>query len=372
MSRNVRVLHCTPEDVFEVLSDGWLYPSWVVGASRMREVDETWPMAGAELHHSFGVWPALIDDKTVVEEFIPSRMMVMRARGWPIGEARVTIDVKPRGHECVVRIQEEAIAGPGRFVPQQLLDVPLHWRNNETLHRLAYLAEGRAADRLGATTTAEKEMAGTGEQSDTDADSQRRGASSASTDPADAAKLQGDQLADAARGGDGTENAMSKGSGESETAPVTSTDGVEQADASGEPVSLEDSWNPLAGAGESEPVTSPADGAGEPGTVGTQAGDADLDDAVTSVRAVESEGGVSPSENAGENHQATEDAEASVPETASTEPGSAPAETASEPGSAPAQAASSEPGSAPAEAASAAPKPPRNRATSAGSGAPST
>ena len=83
MSRNVRVLQCTPEDVFEVLGDGWLYPSWVVGASRMREVDETWPMAGAELHHSFGVWPALINDKTVVEEFIPSRLMVMRARGWP-------------------------------------------------------------------------------------------------------------------------------------------------------------------------------------------------------------------------------------------------------------------------------------------------
>ncbi len=164
MSRNVRVLHCTPEDVFEVLSDGWLYPSWVVGASRMREVHETWPMPGAELHHSFGMWPVLLDDKTIVEEFVPSRMMVMRARGWPIGEARVTIDVKPRGDECVVRIQEEAIAGPGRLVPQQLLDLPLHWRNAETLHRLAYLAEGRAVSRTHAST-AEKEMAMTGEQS---------------------------------------------------------------------------------------------------------------------------------------------------------------------------------------------------------------
>ena len=208
MSRNVRVLRCTPEDVFEVLSDGWLYPSWVVGASRMREVDETWPMAGAELHHSFGVWPALIDDKTVVEEFIPSRMMVMRARGWPIGEARVTIDVKTRGDDCVVRIQEEAIAGPGRLIPQQLLDIPLHWRNSETLHRLAYLAEGRAADRLEATT-AEEEMAGTGEEHHTDAGAPGAAAASASADPADAAKLQGDDLADAVSGSGGTEDAMS-------------------------------------------------------------------------------------------------------------------------------------------------------------------
>jgi hypothetical protein len=253
MSRNVRVLHCTPEDVFEVLSDGWLYPSWVVGASRMREVDETWPMAGAELHHSFGVWPALIDDKTVVEEFIPSRMMVMRARGWPIGEARVTIDVKTRGDGCVVRIQEEAIAGPGRVIPQQLLDIPLHWRNNETLHRLAYLAEGRAADRLEATT-AEKEMADTGEGHQTDAEAPGAAAASASADPADAAKLQGDELADAVSGSGGTEDAMSANATEPEPAPVTSTDGVEQADATGQPLDLEDSWNPLAGAGESEPL----------------------------------------------------------------------------------------------------------------------
>ncbi len=157
MSRNVRVLKCTPEDVFEVLGDGWLYPAWVVGASRMREVDERWPQAGSEVHHSFGIWPVLIDDKTVVEEYVPSQKMVMRARGWPIGEARVTIDVKPRGEECVVRIQEEAVAGPGRLVPAPLLDIPLHWRNEETLHRLAYLAEGRATRRVTAST-AEQEM----------------------------------------------------------------------------------------------------------------------------------------------------------------------------------------------------------------------
>ena len=158
MSRNVRELRCAPADVFAVLADGWLYPSWVVGASRMRDVDERWPAAGSELHHSFGVWPALIDDKTVVEECDPPRRIVMRARGWPIGEARVTIDVKPRGDRCVVRIQEEAVAGPGRFVPEPLLDVMLHWRNSETLHRLAYLAEGRST-RSAEESTAEEEIA---------------------------------------------------------------------------------------------------------------------------------------------------------------------------------------------------------------------
>ncbi len=144
MSRNVRVLRCTPDDVFHVLGDGWLYPCWVVGASRMRKVEKAWPQVGSRLHHSFGAWPALLNDVTVVEVYEPPRRMVVRAKGWPIGEARVTIDVKPRGRASVVRIQEEAVAGPGRLIPEALLDLVLYWRNTETLQRLAYLAEGMA------------------------------------------------------------------------------------------------------------------------------------------------------------------------------------------------------------------------------------
>jgi uncharacterized protein YndB with AHSA1/START domain len=157
MSRNVRVLRCSPADVFRVLEDGWLFPAWVVGASRMREVDEAWPRVGTRLHHSFGVWPVLIDDVTLVEAYDPPHRIVLRPKGWPIGEARVTIDVKPRGADSVVRIQEEAVAGPGRLVPAPLLDVGLYWRNTETLHRLAYLAEG-ISDSPQRQTTAETEI----------------------------------------------------------------------------------------------------------------------------------------------------------------------------------------------------------------------
>ena len=142
MSSNVRAMNCSPESVFAVLGDGWLFPSWVVGASRMRQVDADWPMEGSKLSHSFGVWPALIDDDTTVLEYDFPRRMVMQPKGWPIGEARVTIDVKPRGRGSVVRIQEDAVEGPGAFVPKPLLDVGLHIRNVETLRRLAFIAEG--------------------------------------------------------------------------------------------------------------------------------------------------------------------------------------------------------------------------------------
>lgn len=149
MARNVRTLHCTPQDVFEVLGDGWLYPSWVVGASRMRDVDSGWPLPASELHHSFGVWPMLINDKTVVERCDPPRSITLRARGWPVGEARVTIEIRPKGEDSLVRIQEEPTAGPARFVPRPVMNAVMRWRNAETLHRLAYLSEGRAAARSG-------------------------------------------------------------------------------------------------------------------------------------------------------------------------------------------------------------------------------
>ncbi len=145
MSTNIRRFHCSPDAVFAVLADGWVFPTWVVGASRMRAVDASWPAEGSKLHHSFGVWPALIDDTTTVLEWDPPRRMVIKPAGWPIGEAKVTLQVKPRGDGCVVRIDEEAVAGPGALVPKPLLDVPLHIRNVETLRRLAYIAEGRGA-----------------------------------------------------------------------------------------------------------------------------------------------------------------------------------------------------------------------------------
>ena len=88
MSRNVRASAGSPQAVFEVLADGWLYPGWVVGASRMRAVDAAWPAEGARLHHSVGVWPLLIHDETVSLEWRPPNRAVVRAKGRPIGEAR--------------------------------------------------------------------------------------------------------------------------------------------------------------------------------------------------------------------------------------------------------------------------------------------
>lgn len=146
MSTTYRLIKASPEAIFEVLGDGWLFPSWVVGASRIRDVDEAWPAEGTKIHHSFGIWPLVIDDTTSMLEWDAPRHAVFQARGWPMGEARVTIDVKPRKQGSLVRMGEAAVKGPGRLVPSVLLDPPLHLRNVEALRRLGWLAEGRAGD----------------------------------------------------------------------------------------------------------------------------------------------------------------------------------------------------------------------------------
>ena len=143
MSTTTRTVSATPDQVWEVLSDGWLYPLFVVGASRMREVDESWPAVGARLHHSVGTWPLLIDDTTEVLEVDEGRRLLLKARGWPAGEAHVEISLRPDGGSTQVTMEEDATAGPGVLVPKPLRDAQLHWRNVEALRRLAFVVEGR-------------------------------------------------------------------------------------------------------------------------------------------------------------------------------------------------------------------------------------
>jgi uncharacterized protein YndB with AHSA1/START domain len=143
VSTNTRVLSATPDQVWEVLADGWLYPLWVVGATRMREVDQEWPAPGSRLHHSVGTWPLTIDDITESVECVPGSRLVLGAHGWPLGRAQVTLSLTPRGAETEVVLEEHATDGPGALVPKVVQDPLLKWRNVESLRRLAFLAERR-------------------------------------------------------------------------------------------------------------------------------------------------------------------------------------------------------------------------------------
>ncbi len=139
-----RVLKTTPQRVWDVLADGWLYPLWVVGASRMRDVEDHWPAVGSKLHHSVGAWPALLNDDTEVTEVDPLHKLALRARAWPFaGEAAVVLTLSPQGADTRVVLEEDAVSGPGKLVPLPVRAPGIKWRNTESLRRLAFIAENR-------------------------------------------------------------------------------------------------------------------------------------------------------------------------------------------------------------------------------------
>jgi len=145
-----RTVQAPVEVVWSVLADGWLYASWVVGASRIRMVDQGWPAAGSRIHHSVGIWPALIDDISVVLRSTGDRELLLKARAWPAGEAEVLITLAPDSSQhTTVTMVEDAVAGPGRLIPRPFRQLSLTPRNVESLRRLALIAEGRHRERAG-------------------------------------------------------------------------------------------------------------------------------------------------------------------------------------------------------------------------------
>jgi hypothetical protein len=135
----------SPEQVFAVLADGWLYTSWVVGTSHIRDVDDRWPAQGTRIHHSAGAWPLLVKDVSVVRAVERPWMLDLQARLWPLGEARVRLDLKQATPGTTeVTMTEYGTRGLVRLIPEALQAVVLVPRNRESLGRLRDLAVGRA------------------------------------------------------------------------------------------------------------------------------------------------------------------------------------------------------------------------------------
>ncbi|MGN9906962.1 SRPBCC family protein [Phytohabitans sp. LJ34] len=140
-----RTVAATPDRVWAVLADGWSYSDWVVGTAHIRDVDAGWPTPGAEIHHKAGPWPVSVHDSTSVIASDEPRLLHLRPRMWPLGEAEVVITLTEldRGH-TTVRLAEDFRAGPLRWARTKVNDLVMHRRNRESLRRLADLAERRA------------------------------------------------------------------------------------------------------------------------------------------------------------------------------------------------------------------------------------
>jgi uncharacterized protein YndB with AHSA1/START domain len=133
-----------PEAVFAVLADGLNYASWVVGASNIRDADEHWPAKGSRIRHSIGPWPLVIKDYTAVVAVDPPHLLVLEARMWPFGKARVRFDIAADEGATTIRMTELVVKGPMAVFPDPFQAKLLAPRNRETLRRLVRLAEAKA------------------------------------------------------------------------------------------------------------------------------------------------------------------------------------------------------------------------------------
>ena len=114
-----RVIEAPPQQVFDVLADGWTYSDWVVGTAHVRDVDDAWPRVGSQLHHRAGPWPFSLEDASTVLVCEPPHRLVLRAGLWPAGEAIVVFTLirrrrrDPGAHRGGLRRR------PAALVPQQ-------------------------------------------------------------------------------------------------------------------------------------------------------------------------------------------------------------------------------------------------------------
>ena len=137
-----REIAASPASVFDMLVEPRTYPEWLVGAQRIRGVDDDFPSQGAEFAHSVGPTSATtIDDSTEVLVVDRPHRLTLLARVGPL-HAHVDMLVEPTPDGSAVRFRERPAGWAKALTP--LLRPTLAARNIESLRRLAALVEGHA------------------------------------------------------------------------------------------------------------------------------------------------------------------------------------------------------------------------------------
>lgn len=129
-----------PEDVFDHLLDPWRYPEWLLGASTMRAVDDSWPEVGSRFHHRVGFGPLKVNDRSKVIEIEPPTRLVLHVRATPAVQGIVSFTVEPTAEGSILWLQEEPAVKLGQLM-RPVLDPATHVRNKVSLRNLADLME---------------------------------------------------------------------------------------------------------------------------------------------------------------------------------------------------------------------------------------
>lgn len=147
MSRNEIRIDAPVDTVFAVLRDPRRYADWVLGAVRIRTVDDDFPAAGTSFGHQVGFWPVLVEDETKVLTIDGERQLTLRAEIGPFGAATVGLRLEPVSGTCTrVVMTERPVTGPIRWLHNPLQDRAFWLRNWLSLLLLKRIAEGRGSE----------------------------------------------------------------------------------------------------------------------------------------------------------------------------------------------------------------------------------
>ena len=153
MSVNTMVVEAPPEAVFAVLADPAAYGAFVVGSKHVRRFEPTFPELGSCFHHSLGVGPFMLRDKSCVEEVEDGRRLVLLAHMRPLAVNRVAFTLRPVEEGTEVEVEEYPVKGPMAAVWNPAFEAVMGLRNQEMLRRLKRVVERRLARRAEAATS---------------------------------------------------------------------------------------------------------------------------------------------------------------------------------------------------------------------------
>ena len=131
------------DDVFNTVSDPKTYPDWLVGAQRIRHVENGFSEPGDKFDHSVGpTEDVTVDDSTYLVESQGHRRLVLEVHAGPIaGEVEFVFKKHSSATEVTMR---ERPAGAG-VVLTPLIRPVLGLRNRRSLQQLARYVENSSS-----------------------------------------------------------------------------------------------------------------------------------------------------------------------------------------------------------------------------------
>ncbi len=147
MALNCVQIDAPPDAVFDCLLDPGTYPDWLVGAKRIRAVDDGWPAVGTRFHHRVGAGPVMFDDWSEVRRVERPGLLQLSVRVTPLIRATVTMTLRGDGSSSLLCIEEEPEHRVVGNLLRPVLDPLTHFRNHYSIRRLKRLVESAGAGR---------------------------------------------------------------------------------------------------------------------------------------------------------------------------------------------------------------------------------